>query len=92
MLNSAVTEMRLVILENSKIVYSQQVSAEEIAALEVHKWAKMALTTPYVIDPSAELSYGYYVVHAADLFPGLLDSGPAISGACFISTSTANLI
>ena len=89
MLNSAVTEMRLVILENSKIVYSQQVSAEEIAALEVHKWAKMALTTPYVIDPSAELSYGYYVVHAADLFPGLLDSGPAISGACFISTSTA---
>lgn len=89
MLHSKVTEMRLVILEDSKIVYSQQIPAGEVAALEVGQWIKIALTTPHVIDPGADLSYGYYVVHEAELYPGFLDKGPAVSGACFISTSTA---
>ena len=89
MLNSVVTEMWLAIFENGKIVYSQQVPAEEVGKLEADKWLKFSLTTPYEIDPSVELTYGYYVVHAVGLYPGKLDKGPAISGACFISTTAA---
>lgn len=89
MLNSAVTEMWLVIFENGEIVYSQKVPAEEVQNLEANKWLSFSLTTPYKIDPSVDLTYGYYVLHDSGLYPGKLDNGPAISGACYISTTTA---
>lgn len=88
MFNAAVTELKLVILEGGTIVYSQDVPADVLSTIKLNEWTKLRLTEPFVIDPSAELSFGYYIVHDKDLYPGKLDKGPAMLNACYIATTT----
>lgn len=88
MFNAPVTELKLVILENGTIVYSQDVPAEKLPGIKLDEWVKFKLTEPFIIDPGCELSFGYYIVHDKDVYPGKLDKGPAMRNACYIATTT----
>lgn len=87
-LNTAVLTMKLVILENGKIVYSEDVPEDVLKNITLNNWTKFALSTPYTINPAADLKFGYYITHATGLYPAKVDQGPAKLYGCYIATTT----
>ena len=58
--------------------YDQQY-AQDVAEVTLNEYNEVELTTPFQIDASAELMFGYYIVTEAG-YPAGADAGPAVGG------------
>lgn len=74
--SSKIESCQLFIIENDKIVYSEAVSADALAALTLGSWNKLALTTPYTIVAGNKVAYGIYVTHTKKKHPIAYDTCP----------------
>ncbi|HPX09068.1 MAG TPA: choice-of-anchor J domain-containing protein [Tenuifilaceae bacterium] len=53
--------------------------AQDVAEVTLNEYNEVELTTPFQIDASAELMFGYYIVTEAG-YPAGADAGPAVGG------------
>ncbi len=74
--SSEISQCTLFLMENGKIVYSEQLSDEALAALTLGAWNKMTLSTPYTITAGKDMAYGLYITHTAKKHPIGFDTCP----------------
>ncbi len=74
--SSAVESCVLYIVENDKIVYSEELSADALAAITLGQWNKMTLATPYEIKAGNKVAYGIYITHTKKKHPITYDTCP----------------
>jgi len=88
-----ISGITLWIMDNGVMVYSQAVTAEQIATIKAGEWFKMTLDTPYKILAGHDVSYGLYVLHTPKTHPIAVDASTAVNvkGNSF-STSSCNAI
>lgn len=74
--SSTINSCVLYIVENDKIVYSEELSADALAAITLGEWNKFALTTPYTIKAGNKVAYGIYITHTKKKHPLAYDTCP----------------
>ena len=74
--SSTINSCVLYIIENDKIVYSEELSADALAAITLGEWNKLALTTPYTIKAGNKVAYGIYITHTKKKHPLAYDTCP----------------
>ena len=73
MFKEEITGLEIVVYEDKALVYNEVVTIPTADNLD--KWLKYELTTPYQITPGKDVSIGYYVTHARNGHPILVDAG-----------------
>lgn len=86
-----ISGVTLFIMEDDKIVYSQELDESVVTAIKANEWSKFTLTDPFVIKQGHSYSYGLFVLHTPKTHPIGVDGSTTIDvkGNSF-STSSAN--
>lgn len=88
MFNEAVTSMKLFIMQDGVLVYSEDVPVDAVAAIKLKEWTKFPLATPYKIQLGSDYRIGYYITHVKSGHPAGVDKGPQIDTRNYYSNST----
>ncbi len=59
-----ISGITLFVMRDDVIVYSQALTADELAAVQPNTWNTFALSTPFALTPTHNYAYGIYVTHA----------------------------
>ena len=88
--SSEISSCVVFVVENDKIVYSEELSSDALAAIKLGEWNKLALTTPYEIKGGNKLAYGIYITHTKKKHPIAYDTCPVgnIGKGTMYSTSS----
>lgn len=78
MLNESVITMKLFVMQDGTIIYSEDVPAETIASVKLKEWVKFPLTTPIKIQLGSDYRIGYYITHVKNGHPAGVDKGPTV--------------
>lgn len=78
MFGEAINTMKLFVMEDNQIVYSEDVPAETVAAITLNEWVKLPLATPFKIQLGSDYKIGYYITHAVKGHPACVDKGPQV--------------
>ncbi|WP_294605194.1 hypothetical protein [uncultured Bacteroides sp.] len=89
MFNEAVITMKLFVMQDGTIIYSEDVPAETVASVKLKEWVKFSLATPIKIQLGSDYRMGYYITHVKSGHPAGVDKGPAVDKrGNYYSTST----
>lgn len=88
--SSSINSCVFYIVENDKIVYSEELSADALSAITLGEWNKMTLATPYEIKAGNKVAYGIYITHTKKKHPIAYDTCPVgnIGKGTMYSTSS----
>ena len=73
-----ITGVKLFVMKNGVIDYSQDVTADEVAAIEAKAWHKFSLTTPYKLEQGNTYAFGCYYTHNKSAHPVGVDATEAV--------------
>lgn len=88
--SSEVSSCVVYVVENDKIVYSEEMSSDALAAIKLGEWNKLPLATPYEIKAGNKVAYGIYITHTKKKHPLAYDTCPVgnIGKGTMYSTSS----
>lgn len=75
---ASITGITAFIMKDEVIVYSEEISAETIAAIKYNDWNKFTLSTPYLLEDGHKYSFGLYYLQKPGAHPVGIDNRPAI--------------
>ena len=87
------TGITLYVMRDNAIVYSQALTADELAAVQPNAWNTFALTTPFALTPAHSYAYGIYVTHAkSEKVVGIanVESANIVSNSYSTTTAKSN--
>jgi len=80
------------VMKDGVIDYSQEATADELAAVKAGDWFTLTLTTPYALTAGSSYAFGFYYTHSAGMHPVGVDSGTAVEskGNSFSTSSVSS--
>lgn len=89
---SSIKSGYLYIIEDDVMVYSEELTSDELSGITFNAWNKFTLDTPYKIEAGKKVAYGVYVTHPKGTYPVAYDTSViAVDGkGNMYSTSSPN--
>ncbi len=78
--DGSITGVTVFIIKNGVIDYSEEVSADALAAIKMDSWNKFPLATPYKLENGNTYAYGLFYYHTPKMKPIAIDSSKAVDG------------